>query len=192
MHKLHEENPLRSKFDRQQLVTAFRYVDGAVLDAVLNDLRQAGRIRVDERGLSLAGHGPKLSQNERKLLRELIQIFREAGIAAPTATECQRRTGKPQQTVTQLLALAAADGDLVEVGSQMYLHREVDDACQTTLRAELADGRGATLSEIREILGTTRKYAVPYCEYLDRIGFTRRDGDLRLLATSSDASHPNS
>jgi selenocysteine-specific elongation factor len=39
-----------------------------------------------------------------------------------------------------------------------------------------------TLSEIREILETTRKYAVPLCEYLDRIGFTKRQGDVRVLA----------
>ena len=35
---------------------------------------------------------------------------------------------------------------------------------------------------MREILETTRKYAVPLAEYWDRTGFTRRDGDLRTLA----------
>jgi selenocysteine-specific elongation factor len=46
----------------------------------------------------------------------------------------------------------------------------------------LQDGRGLTVSEIRDLLQTTRKYAVPLCEYLDRQGFTRREGDLRFLA----------
>ncbi len=32
----------------------------------------------------------------------------------------------------------------------------------------LASGAGATVAEIRDLLGTTRKYAVPFCEYLDR------------------------
>ena len=36
--------------------------------------------------------------------------------------------------------------------------------------------------ELRDLLGNTRKYAIPFCEYLDRIGVTRRDGDLRVLA----------
>jgi hypothetical protein len=31
-------------------------------------------------------------------------------------------------------------------------------------------------------LGTSRKFAVPICEYLDRIRFTRRRGDERTLA----------
>ena len=39
-----------------------------------------------------------------------------------------------------------------------------------------------TVAEIRDLLGTTRKFAVPICEYLDRVGVTRREGDLRLLA----------
>jgi selenocysteine-specific elongation factor len=39
-----------------------------------------------------------------------------------------------------------------------------------------------TVAEIRDLLGTTRKYAVPFCEYLDRVGVTRREGDLRVLA----------
>jgi selenocysteine-specific elongation factor len=159
-------------------------LETAVLDTVLKDMRIAGRIRVDQRGIALAGHGPKLSQNERKLLRELIEIYRTAGIQAPSVALCQQQTGKQQQTIVQLLALAAADGDLVEIASGHYLHRDVDVEIQASLRSELSAGQGATLSRIREILGTTRKYAVPYCEYLDRIGFTQREGDLRYLARS--------
>jgi selenocysteine-specific elongation factor len=47
---------------------------------------------------------------------------------------------------------------------------------------KLAQGSGLTVAEIRDLLGTTRKYAVPLCEYLDRVGVTRREGDLRFLA----------
>ena len=45
----------------------------------------------------------------------------------------------------------------------------------------MRSGTGLSLSEIREILGTSRKYAVPLCEYWDKVQFTRRSGDLRLL-----------
>ena len=38
-----------------------------------------------------------------------------------------------------------------------------------------------TVSEIRGVLDTSRKYAVPMCEYLDRIGLTRRENDVRVL-----------
>jgi selenocysteine-specific elongation factor len=38
---------------------------------------------------------------------------------------------------------------------------------------------GVTVSEMRRALGTTRKYAVPLAEHLDRTGVTRREGDRR-------------
>jgi selenocysteine-specific elongation factor len=45
----------------------------------------------------------------------------------------------------------------------------------------LKNGKGLTVAEIRDLLQTSRKYAVPFCEHLDKIGTTRRDGDLRFL-----------
>ena len=54
------------------------------------------------------------------------------------------------------------------------------DAVRVTER--LQTGPGATVAEIRDLLGTTRKFAVPLCEYLDRVAVTKREGDLRVLA----------
>ena len=184
LRKLHEQNPLRSTLDRNQLANRFRYLgDNALFNTILDDLSRAKRIRLSERGVALVGQGPKLSQNERKLLAELIEMFRQAGIESPSVKQCQQQAAKNQQAVPQLIALAAADGDLVEVASGYHVHAEVDLQLKASLRERLADGKGATLSEIRELLNTTRKYAVPYCEYLDRTGFTKRDGDLRYLAS---------
>jgi selenocysteine-specific elongation factor len=39
---------------------------------------------------------------------------------------------------------------------------------------------GVTVSEVREHLGTTRKYALPFLSLLDAEGITRRRGDLRV------------
>jgi len=182
LKKLHRDNPLRLTLDRQALIARFRYLDEAVLRYVLQRMREAGRVRLTAGGVALAGEGPKLSQNERKQLAELIETFRAAGMHAPSVKQCQERASRSQQSVPQLIALAAANGDLVEIGPDYFLHADVDRELQERLRRAMADGRGMTLSEIRELLDSTRKYAVPYCEYLDRIGFTRREGDLRYLA----------
>jgi selenocysteine-specific elongation factor len=42
-----------------------------------------------------------------------------------------------------------------------------------------------TLSAARQVLGTTRRVAVPLLEHLDRIGVTERvDGDLRRMRST--------
>ena len=40
---------------------------------------------------------------------------------------------------------------------------------------------GATAAELRDAMGTTRKYAIPLLEHFDAQGVTRRDGDARTL-----------
>ena len=75
--------------------------------------------------------------------------------------------------------MAVAEGLLVRVTDDIYLHADVAADMRTRLKTRLAGGAAATVAEIRDLLGTTRKYAIPLCEYLDRVGMTRRDGDLR-------------
>jgi len=49
-----------------------------------------------------------------------------------------------------------------------------------------------TVSEFRQMINTSRKYAVPFMEYCDAIGFTVRDGDHRRLKEDEYAGCANS
>jgi selenocysteine-specific elongation factor len=117
-------------------------------------------------------------------LGQLVEQFKQAGFQPPTIKECESSAQKNKASVASLVSLAAAEGDLVQVSAEFFLHRDVEQALRDTLTAEFSRSGGLTLSQIRELLSTTRKYAVPICEYLDKIGFTKRDGDLRLPATT--------
>jgi selenocysteine-specific elongation factor len=77
--------------------------------------------------------------------------------------------------------LCVAQGDLVHLVDNLFLHRDVEAKMRQQVQIALADGRKLTVSEIRELLATSRKFAVPICEYLDRIGITCRTGDMRML-----------
>jgi hypothetical protein len=49
---------------------------------------------------------------------------------------------------------------------------------------------GITVSTLRERLGTSRKFAIPLAEWLDREGITRRRGDLRFPGARPGAPLP--
>ena len=183
---LHQKNPLKMQFPKDSIAHGFEYLEPAVLSAVLTRLEKGGRVRISPQGLALVGQGPKLSRNEQSLYQQLLECFRAAGIQAPNVEECQQKAAKNQASVPQLLALAAADGQLMEIAPGYYLHHEVEAAARATVASheKMQRGSGLTLSEIRELLATSRKYAVPLCEYWDKVQFTRRSGDLRLLARS--------
>ncbi len=187
MAKLHEAHPLRSVLDRQLVLQPFtRTVPLPVLHEAIKELKKREKVRETPRGLSLVGHAPKLSQNETRLLEWICQRYREAELQVPRVAELKKEVSKNQQSIPQLVAIAVADGDLVELADDLVIHRQTLQQIQQRLREELAESQGLTLSQIREVLGTTRKYAVPLCEYLDSTGFTRREGDLRFLAANEN------
>src|SRR5207244_11571634 len=70
-----------------------------------------------------------------------------------------------------LPSLAVGEGHLVRVTDELFLHADHAAEMRRRVTEKLtAGGPGLTVAEIRDLLGTTRKYAVPLCEYLDRTG----------------------
>ncbi|REJ94423.1 MAG: selenocysteine-specific translation elongation factor [Planctomycetota bacterium] len=184
LRRLHEENPRQLVFEPSRLAARFAYLDEAFYRAVVERLAAQGRVELSPRGVALAGQGPQLTKNEKALLQQIIDDYRSAGQRPPTLKELKASVTKNQAAVTQLIELAEAQGHLVRLSPDLYLHVEAERQMRETLREPLAGGTGLTMSEIREILDTSRKYAVPLCEHFDRTGFTRRSGDLRILAES--------
>lgn len=183
LRQMHAESPLLATLDRSRLAGRLPHPPSeAVLEAVLQSMAAAGRIELGPRDVALAGQGPQLSSRERELVERIVETYRDAGFQPPTVDEVRGQTARNQAAVPELIRLAAAQGRLVRISPGLYLHAEAERQMRTTLAERLRGGPGLTVSQIREILGTTRKYAVPFCEHLDRTGFSKRQGDLRVLA----------
>jgi selenocysteine-specific elongation factor len=54
-------------------------------------------------------------------------------------------------------------------------------AARKLVREKIAADGPVTVAQIRDLLQTSRKYAVPLSEWLDQTGATARRGDLRVL-----------
>ncbi|HUS39803.1 MAG: selenocysteine-specific translation elongation factor [Pirellulales bacterium] len=182
LEKLHDEHPRQLVFPPTQISAKFEYVDPTLYKAMLSALIEQRQVLHSPAGLSIPDRGPRLSKSEQKLLESLITEYAEAGGQPPSVAELKKQATRNQAAVPQLVELAAAQGHLVKLTGDLYMHQKALDAIQAQLSEQMSAGAGLTLSEIREALHTTRKYAIPLCEYLDTIGFTKRTGDVRVLA----------
>jgi selenocysteine-specific elongation factor len=183
--KLHEKFPLRFSHPRNALNHEFDYLQQPrILDLAIEQLKQQKLVTANVNSIALVGSGPKLSKGQKQLLDQLIQQFKEKGLLAPSVADLEAGASKNKDSVVELLNLAAENGDLVKISSDIYLHQQTLEQVTAKLQAAFETGNGLTISEIRQVLDTTRKYAIPLCEYYDQIGFTARDGDVRRLKTS--------
>ncbi len=131
--------------------------------------------------MALPGHEPKLSQGERKLKNDLAQAIKAGGFSPPEVADLSALAGPRAAAVPELLALLCDEQTAVAISSNLYLDADAERDLRHRVTERLATGGSLTMSELRELLGTTRKYSVPIGEYLDRIHLTRRDGDVRRL-----------
>jgi selenocysteine-specific elongation factor len=182
LDRLHEQFPLMSTHDRQKVQSQLDYVgDDALVHATVDRLIASKKLVGDTRRLGRADFKPKLSANLRKLKDKLVGAYQEARFQPPEPASFAGQAGGNAANLRDLFDVCAAEGYLVHIADDIYLHTDVEVEMRRLVRERLATGKGLTVAEIRDILGTTRKYAVPLCEYLDRVGVTKREGDLRVL-----------
>jgi len=178
---LHAAQPLASSHDRAAILSALAYLPEPLVTAVLNGLVREKRLTPDGKRVASADYTPRLSVNQRKLRDKLVEAHRVAGFEPPLPSSFANAAGGLAPTLPAIYEVACAEGTLVQVSADVYLHSDAAAELGRRVRALLAGGRSATVGELRDALGTSRKFAVPIAEYLDRVGVTSRDGDRRTL-----------
>lgn len=104
-----------------------------------------------------------------------MRRFEKNPYATPSIKECQVEVGE------EVFNALAESGELVTVSQEVVFRKKVYDEMIEKTRNLIAQKGQATLSEIRDMLNTTRKYAQALLEHMDSISLTIRDGDFRKL-----------
>jgi selenocysteine-specific elongation factor len=186
LDRLHQEFPLMSSHDRQKVQSQLDYVgDESLVHAAVDRLIEKKQLTGDLRRVARADFKPKLGANLRKLKDKMVAAYQEARFQPPAPADFAGQAGGNAANLKDLLDVCVAEGLLVPIADDIYLQADTEAEMRRLITEKLASGAGMTVAEIRDLLGTTRKYAVPLCEYLDRVGVTRREGDLRFLAAAS-------
>jgi selenocysteine-specific elongation factor len=93
--------------------------------------------------------------------------------------------GLPEREARALLERLIGSGDLVPVGEHVY-HREALREIKRLVTDHFREKGPFTVAEVRDLTGSSRKYVVPLVEHLDGTGFTRRQGDLRIVTRAEE------
>lgn len=127
------------------------------------------------------GHQPSLSREQRAFFDDLFPIAQEQPLlpipfaGAASAARTSRVAGLSKAFDTML-----ARGVFVKIGDDLYRGSQVA-TIRRRVEAHFRCQERMTAAEFRDILGTSRKYAVPLLEWLDVHGVTIRNGDFRTL-----------
>jgi selenocysteine-specific elongation factor len=134
--------------------------------------------------LRLPGHRIALPDQEQRTLARITALLEVNPLSPPTLSHIEHETGIGRATLIGCLRLLERAGTVRQVNKDLYFaQRSIEDVVRT-LRGELSGGDEITPAMFRDRFNTSRKYAIPLLEYLDREGVTVRVGDARRLRTS--------
>ncbi|MBN2464067.1 selenocysteine-specific translation elongation factor [candidate division WOR-3 bacterium] len=176
----HKENPLRLGLKRPELrAKAAPGFSAPLFETVLADLLNEAQVALEDDRVRLASHQIKLGPALQKEYDRLDKLFREMGFSPPSLSEAL--AGVDRKLGQQVRVALLESGRLVDVGESVLLHCDAVALAEQKVRALFAQKPELTASEIRQELGTTRKYLIPLLNYLDSRGVTQRKGEVRIL-----------
>jgi len=182
-HRAHPDQPgrlLDAVLGWLERVTGNRALARPLFDRLV----QAKTVKVLGKFVCSPAFAPSLSPADERVLQSMVAALRSGGFHPPSLEELSTASRVEEKRMARLATLAVALGELVVIASDLYLHVEVEKRLRAKV-AELIAGVGAvSVAQVREALDSSRKFVVPFVEYLDRVGFTKRVGDQRVLCTA--------
>ena len=181
LETFHRANPLKPGMSREELRGRAGAVDERVFAFLLTALDAEGAVKTDRDKVRLASHEVRLSPDQQRVLDRLEEDFLRADAAPPSAEEALGRAGLGGDEEHELFQVLVQAGKLVRVKDSLYFHARALETIQTRVVALLQDRKEIGPGDIKDLLGISRKYAIPLLEFFDQRRVTTRVGERRIL-----------
>lgn len=192
VERFHRRHPQRVGPALEALLEEFPLAEGLFWTAAAALVRE-GALTAEHGKVRRSDFSPELSAQDRHLLRQIEDALGEWGFSLPARADLYRRflgRARPDH-LERLLALLEDLGRVTPVGEGFLLHETVLDRARKLVGNALAREGPLETPRLKEILGVSRRYALPILERLDAVGFTERVGNARVLRSPSAAPPPS-
>ncbi|MYN15517.1 selenocysteine-specific translation elongation factor [Rugamonas sp. FT107W] len=145
----------------------------------------AGQVKQRGRSLHLPGHSVELSEKEQAQAAPLLAALLEGAFDPPWVRDLSRDHGVPEAEVRRLLLKLSKTGEISQVVPDLFYHPK-RLAELAVLVAALPEVQA---SAFRDATGLGRKRAIQILEFFDRVGYTRRVGNIHMIRPNAAWSY---
>lgn len=183
LSEYHAKNPLHAGMKAAELrQKLLRATEQAAADALIAQLCREGVLRQTEDRYALYDFEVRYTKRQSAIREKLLQIYRKADIEPGTLEEVTALFPPNERAeFKQVLESMLSRGELVMLTPEICYHRDAYERASKVVQAHFATEETLTLAQCRDLLGTSRKYALALLDYYDKTGVTKKEGDLRRL-----------
>lgn len=182
--RFHATNPLRLAATREEIRTSLETnIDPKDFNTIVTQISREGEIAVTENTIRLPNHSPKLSDEQKALVKKIEDEYLTNTTSPPLISDIEKKYGTGTR---EILTLLIEEGVLVKITPEILFHQTALRMIESLLTDYLKKHGQVTVAEVRDLLKSSRKYVVPLLEYFDTKRITTRRGDYRILARSKN------
>ena len=171
----HETHPNQIGLELTRLRRLFANEGQEMFDALLTDLGEEGATRIAD-VIKRATHRPVLPPH-----LEMAGTAIRRALAGKPFDPPSRKELAADSFAQQALRFLLETGEVTEVGEDIVLSKEACEKMRDVVVDFIRSHGPATVGELRQALGSSRRVMVPFLERLDHDEVTQRVGDKRIL-----------
>jgi selenocysteine-specific elongation factor len=187
LEEYHRGNPQMTGMGLERLrVRLEPRLPSPALKSFLQDLVRAGHVVIEGAWVRLATHVAYLTVPDERIWGMVAHLLRGSErFRPPKVRELSERLTCTEYEIRRVLKALAKMGEVQEISHDHFFARDViaDMIGVVIDLAERSSGR-VTAADLRDRIGSGRRVAIEFLEYLDRNGMTVRRGDFRILNKS--------
>ena len=178
----HKDNPLKPGISKEALRAAFKGMDQRIFESLIHLIK---KIVIDKDILRLNTFKISLSEDKKVLKERILKVLEQSEFQPPSKDELAKSVSIKPQEANELLKIMAAEKNLVRINDSLYIPMSNYTKMIDGLKNFFSGKNEMTVGEFRDILKTSRKYALPFLEYLDSNKITLRVGEVRKFLIKS-------
>jgi selenocysteine-specific elongation factor len=180
LEAFHKANPLVGGISKEELREKLD-LHQTVMEALLDQLARDKKAEVSGEQVRLVGRGVELKDDEARAKQQIEKAFADAGLKVPLMKEVLDKLPVDKARAQKLVTLLLRDRVLVKLADDLVFHQSALQGLRELIAAQKAKTPKIDVPAFKDLIGVTRKYAIPLLEYLDQQRITRRVGDERFI-----------
>lgn len=181
LNKFHEKNSLKAGIAKEEVRSKnFDKMKNKLFDEILDLIVESDSIKVHGSLISLKDFVIVYSKQQESLIDNILALYKTTALNPPNTKDLNnltKATKKDLEVINNLID----DGRLVKLNESILILSDYYELSKKQLLTYLNENSDITLAQFRDLVGTTRKIAVPLIEYFDNIKLTVRVDDKRKL-----------
>jgi len=183
LEKHHKDHPTDVGMPQLELLKNIsRGLDKSLLNYTLEKMAQRKSIKVDsENKVSLFDFKVVLDKTLDEMVKKIEKIFLDAGYKPPDYNTLLAQKLGPEDPVKKAYRYMLDTGVLILVGESVAMHQKLVTQAREKLIEFLKKNKEIRVAQFRDLLGASRRYALPLLIYFDTHNVTIKRGDIRIL-----------